>query len=307
MDAGLNRSPAPPGREGADRSSEGTARTRDLLHRGMTTLILVAPALVLLAAIVIWPLCKLLALSFKDPHGSLVFYERLVTVPIYLQVLLRTLAFSGATALICLVAGYPVAYKLTNARPLVRGVILVCILLPFWTNLLVRSYGWILILNPQGMINQALIALGLVNAPLNLVYNITGILIGMSQIMLPYMILPLCAVMTRLDPRITRAARSLGAGPIVTFLKIYLPMTMPGVMAGVLLVFTISLGFFVIPALLGGSHGLMLAQLIEFNVNRSLNWGMASALSASLLFLTLLLYWVGDRFLHLGAIWGLKP
>ena len=273
----------------------------------MTTLILVGPALALLAAIVIWPLGKLLALSFTDPHGSLVFYERLVTVPIYVQVLLRTLAFSAGTALICLVAGYPVAYKLANARPFIRGVILVCVLLPFWTNLLVRSYGWILILNPQGMINQALITLGLINTPLNLVYNITGILIGMSQIMLPYMILPLYAVMTRLDPRIARAARSLGAGPVTTFAKIYLPLTMPGILAGVLLVFTISLGFFVVPALLGGSHGLMLAQLIEFNINRSLNWGMASALSASLLAVTLLLYWVGDRFLHLGAIWGLKP
>ncbi|HLI11651.1 MAG TPA: ABC transporter permease [Alphaproteobacteria bacterium] len=266
----------------------------------------VAPALVLLAGILIWPLAKLIALSFEDPQGPLVFYARLVTVPIYVQVLIRTLAFSTGTALICFIAGYPVAYKLANARPVVRGVILICVLLPFWTNLLVRSYGWILVLNPKGIINQLLMGLGVINAPLNLVYNITGILIGMSQIMLPYMILPLYAVMTRLDPRITRAARSLGAGPVATFAKVYFPLTMPGVMSGVLLVFTISLGFFVIPALLGGSHGLMIAQLIEFNINRSLNWGMASALSASLLAVTLSLYWVGDRFLHLGAIWGIK-
>jgi putative spermidine/putrescine transport system permease protein len=156
------------------------------------------------------------------------------------------------------------------------------------------------------MINEALMALGLIATPLELVYNTTGVLVGMSQIMLPYMILPLYAVMTRLDPRTTQAARSLGAGPVTTFLKVYFPLTLPGVMAGTLLVFTISLGFFVVPALLGGARGLVLAQLIEFNINGALNWGMASALSTALLVTTLVLYWIGDRFFNLGAIWGMQ-
>ena len=271
-----------------------------------TTLLLLLPAVVLLGAILVWPLTDLIARSFASPEGPFVFYKRLIDVPSYAQILFRTLMFSAGTALICLLAGYPVAYKLATSGPLVRAIILVCVLLPFWTNLLVRSYGWILILNPRGMINQALMGLGVINTPLELVYNTMGVLIGMSQIMLPYMILPLYAVMTRLDPRMTQAARSLGASPLTTFLKVYFPMTLPGVMAGILLVFTISLGFFVVPALLGGARGMMWAQLIEFNINGALNWGMASALSATLLVATLILYWIGDRFFNLGAIWGVQ-
>ncbi len=271
-----------------------------------TTLALLAPALVLLGGVLVWPLSDLIVRSFSDPQGPWVFYTRLIEVPSYVQILFRTLMFSAATALICLLAGYPVAYMMAKSGPVARGIILVCVLVPFWTNLLVRSYGWILILNPRGMINQALMSIGLISEPLELVYNTIGVLIGMSQIMLPYMILPLYAVMTRLDPRTTQAARSLGASPFTTFVKVYFPLTRPGVMAGILLVFTISLGFFVVPALLGGARGMVWAQLIEFNINGALNWGMASALSASLLVVTLILYWIGDRFFNLGAIWGMQ-
>ena len=277
-----------------------------MARRGAITFVLLAPALALLVAVLIWPVVDLMSRSFFDPRGPLAFYGRLVAVSSYVQILLRTLMFSAATAAICLVAGYPVAYRLTTASPLGKAAILVCVLLPFWTNLLVRSYGWILILNPKGIVNTALIETGVITNPLELVYNATGVLIGMSQIMLPYMILPVYAVMTRLDPRVIHASRSLGAGPVLTFMKVYFPLTLPGVMAGVVLVFTISLGFFVIPALLGGARGLMLAQLIEFNINGALNWGMASALSTSLLAVTLLLYAIGDRWFNLGAIWGLQ-
>lgn len=277
-----------------------------MARRGVITFGLLAPALALLVAVLVWPVVDLMSRSFLDPRGPLAFYSRLVEVSSYVQILLRTLMFSAATAVICLVAGYPVAYRLTTASPLGKAAILVCVLLPFWTNLLVRSYGWILILNPKGIVNSALIEAGVIRNPLELVYNATGVLIGMSQIMLPYMILPVYAVMTRLDPRVIHASRSLGAGPVLTFLKVYFPLTLPGVMAGVVLVFTISLGFFVIPALLGGARGLVLAQLIEFNINGALNWGMASALSTSLLAATLLLYAIGDRWFNLGAIWGLQ-
>jgi putative spermidine/putrescine transport system permease protein len=242
-------------------------------------------------------------LAPRDPWAS---YRRIIEVPTYQWVLLRTLLFSAGTAAICLVLGYPVAYQMTRVGPLARTVILVCIFVPFWTNLLVRTYGWIIILNPKGVINSLLIEAGLISTPLELVYNTMGVLIGLSQVMLPYMILPLYAVMTRLDPRITHAARSLGATPLASFLKVYLPLTMPGVMAGILLVFTISLGFFIVPALLGGPRGLMLAQLIEFNINETLNWPMASALSTCLLAVTLALYWIGDRWFHLGSIWGVQ-
>ncbi len=270
------------------------------------TLALLAPALIMLAVFLIWPVMELMSKSFLDPRGPMAFYGRLVQVPAYVMILLRTLLISMLTALICLLIGYPVAYRLTKAGPVGKALILVCVLLPFWTNLLVRSYGWIEFLNPRGILNSLLMAAGLISSPLELVYNSAGVLIGLSQIMLPYMILPLYAVMTRMDARLTQASRSLGAGPIKTFIKIYFPLTFPGVMAGLLLIFTMSLGFFVIPALLGGAKGMMIAQLIEFNINGTLNWGMASALSTVLLATTLLLYWIGDRWFNLGAIWGFE-
>jgi len=276
-------------------------------HRGgLTTLALLAPAILLLAAVLIWPVLELASRSFRDPSGPFTYYVRIIAVSTYLQVLSRTVLFAIGTAAICLTLGYPVAFKLAIARPLTKAIILACVLLPFWTNLLVRSYGWILILNPRGIINTGLMELGAISSPLELVYNATGVLIGMSHIMLPFAILPLYAVMTRLDPQLANAARTLGAGPLHTFLKVYFPMTLPGVMAAVLLVFTISLGFFVVPAILGGASGLLLAQLIEFNINTSLNWGMAATLSTVLLAATLLLYSLADRWLNLGSIWGLS-
>jgi ABC-type spermidine/putrescine transport system permease subunit I len=269
-------------------------------------LLLLSPALLLLAALFIWPVGELIAKSFQDPGGAWVHYQRIVEIPTYLRVVSRTLLLSAATALACLALGYPIAYRLTTASSIGKALILICIFIPFWTNLLVRSYGWIVMLNPQGIINGILLDLGLISLPLKLVYNTTGVLIGMTQIMLPYMILPLAAVMSRLDPAITNAARSLGARPAVAFLKVYFPLTLPGVMAGLLLVFMISLGFFVIPALLGGSREILLAQLIEFNINNVLNWGFAAALSTTLLAATLLLYWAGDRWFKLGALWGVR-
>jgi len=267
---------------------------------------LVLPAVLLLTAFFLWPVGELVARSFRDPAGTWIHYQRIWEVPAYLRILNRTLVISAMTTLICVVLAYPLAYRLVTASAMGRAVILVCVLIPFWTNLLVRSYGWIVMLNPQGVINSALTGLGLIDEPLRLVYNTTGVLIGMSQIMLPFMILPIAAVMARLDPKVTHAARSLGATPVQAFFKVYLPLTMPGVMAGSVLVFTISLGFFVIPALLGGSREILLAQLIEFNINQVLNWGLAAALSTVLLIATLGLYWIGDRWFGLGRIWGLK-
>ena len=277
-----------------------------LRRGGLATFALLAPAIMLLAAVLIWPVLELASRSFRDPGGPFVLYARVIEVSTYLQVLLRTVAFAIATAVICLALAYPVAFKLVTARPLTKALILACVLLPFWTNLLVRSYGWILILNPRGILNTGLMQIGVTSSPLDLVYNATGVLVGMSHIMLPFAILPLYAVMTRLDPQLANAARTLGAGPLHTFLKVYFPMTLPGVMAGVMLVFTISLGFFVVPAILGGPRGLLLAQLIEFNINTSLNWGMAATLSTLLLSATLLLYAIADRWLNLGSIWGLN-
>jgi putative spermidine/putrescine transport system permease protein len=267
---------------------------------------LLAPGLVVMGAFFLVPIAALLALSFTANGGAAVNYGRFLSQPVYLQVLQRTLLMGAATAAICVVLGYPVAYRLANASPRGRALLLAFILVPFWTNLLVRAYGWLVLLNPKGILNRYLVDWGLVSEPLSLVHNSTGALIGMVQIMLPYLILPLAATMMRVNPELLRAARSLGARPLAMFFKVYLPLTLPGVMAGLMLVFTVSLGSFVIPAILGGTRDIFLAQLIEFNINQSLNWGFAGALSLMLVATTLALFWAGDRWLGLRAVWGVR-
>jgi putative spermidine/putrescine transport system permease protein len=272
-------------------------------HYGSGLLLL--PGILFLAAMFAWPVTRLVATSF-DGAAPFEHYERIFLEPTYLKVVFRTLFLSTETALLCLLLGYPLAYQLNRSGPVGKALILLCILIPFWTNLLVRSYGWIVLLNPRGVINGLLQQLGLIDGSLPLVYNTTGVLIGMTQIMLPYMVLPLAAVMSRVDPSILNAARSLGAPPFSAFVRIYFPLTLPGVLAGCLLVFMISLGFFVVPALLGGPRDILLAQLIEFNINNTLNWPFAAALSTVLLAATVTLYWIGDRYFDLGRLWGAR-
>jgi ABC-type spermidine/putrescine transport system permease subunit I len=266
--------------------------------------LLVLPPLAFLAVLFLYPVGMLIAQSFTGAGAPFGNYQRLFVTPLYLQVLQRTLWLSAGTTLICALLGYPVAYRLAHGSPRGKAVLLVFILLPFWTNLLVRTYGWMVLLNPKGVINQALLWLGWTGAPLPLVYNSFGVLVGMVQIMIPYMILPIAAVMAQVDPQLRNAARSLGAGPGASFAFVYFPMTLPGVMAGVLLVFTVSLGFFVVPAVLGGPRDLVLAQLIEFNVNTSLNWGLAGALSTVLLAVTVAIFAASQRWLGMAALWG---
>jgi putative spermidine/putrescine transport system permease protein len=264
---------------------------------------LLLPTLLLLALLLVVPVALLIAESFTGRDGAFAYYEHVLGSATYLRIILRTLVVSAETAALCAILGYPVAWKLTHAGPAMRGVILVCLLIPFWTNLLVRSTGWMVLLNPEGVVNALLLRAGLIETPVKLIYNQLGVLIGMTQIMLPYMVLPLATIMGRLDPWLVNAARSMGAGPPIAFLRVTLPLTTPGLLAGVVLVFASSLGFFVIPALLGGPRDMVVAQLIEFNINQTLDWGLASSLSAILLVATLGLYLLGDRFLGLSSFW----
>jgi putative spermidine/putrescine transport system permease protein len=266
--------------------------------------LLILPALAFLVVLFVLPVAQLVIASFQDSAGALIHYRRIFGVPVYLLVLWRTIWISAVTALICLVLGFPVAYRLCHASRWAKAAILLCVLLSFWTNLLVRAFSWMVLLNPNGIINHLLIASGLPAGSVKLIYNTTGVLIGQTQILLPYMILPLAAVMTRVDFSLVNAARSLGASPYRAFIKVYLPLVRSGALAGCVLVFTLSLGSFVVPALLGGSHDIFLAQLIEFNINNTLNLGFASALATMLLSTTLVLYWIGDRWFGLGQIWG---
>jgi ABC-type spermidine/putrescine transport system permease subunit I len=265
--------------------SRDPERAREWLYA-----LLVLPSLILLLSMFLLPLLWLISASVYDGGFIGRHYVRLFTVPAYVKVALNTLRMALAVSVICLVVGFPLAYKIATGAGFWRNLLIIAVLMPFWTSVLVRSYGWMVILHPNGILNSALSAAGLISDPLELVHNTTGVLIGMTQIMLPYMVLPLAAVMQRVDPELLRAAKSLGAGPANSFFWIYLPLILPGVVAGSLLVFIISLGFFVVPALLGGTDDLTLAQLIDFNINTTLNWGFAATLSTVLLLSALAIF-----------------
>jgi putative spermidine/putrescine transport system permease protein len=209
----------------------------------------------------------------------------------------RTFVISLVVTAICLLLGFPLSYFLTNLPARFAYPMLVLVLVPFWTSLLVRTAAWAVLLQNNGVVNNALRDLDLTQAPLALIYNRVGVYISMTHILLPFFVLPLYSVMRNISPVYMRAAASLGATPLRTFLKIYLPQCAPGVSAGCLLVFTIAIGFYVTPALVGGADDQMISYYIAFYTNTSANWGLACALSVWLLVATLLLYWTYSRLL----------
>jgi putative spermidine/putrescine transport system permease protein len=202
---------------------------------------------------------------------------------VYRAVLLRTLWIAGAATILCLLLGYPLAWLIAVAPSPAQPWLLGGVLLPFWTSLIVRTAAWMVLLQKEGVINEALRAAGLVDAPLPLLMNRFAVLVAMVHILLPFMVLPILAVVREIDPRLPRAASSLGAGPIRVFLHVLLPLSMPGIGAGAVLVFVQALGFYVTPALLGGPNDQMLAWFIGFHATRLVDWGMAAALSVLLL------------------------
>jgi putative spermidine/putrescine transport system permease protein len=223
---------------------------------------------------------------------------------LYVPLLLRTFEISFWVAAICLVLGYPTAYVITRLPPLAAGLAMICVLLPFWTSLLVRTTAWIIVLQGNGPVNSLLLFLGIVSAPLELIFNRFGTLVAMSHVLLPYMILPLYAVMKLVPADQMRAAQSLGANGRTAFLRIYLPQTSSGIAAGLLLVFVLALGYYITPALVGGPRDQMISYMITYQVNEVVNWGMASALGVMLLVSTLLLLLVLSRFVRLKQIVG---
>jgi putative spermidine/putrescine transport system permease protein len=214
---------------------------------------------------------------------------------IFLDLYGRTLLISLGVTLLCLVIGFPVAAVMAAASPAVANLLLILVLVPFWTSLLVRSTAWVILLQNEGLVNKSLMALGLVDHPLPLVFNRTGVMVAMVHVLLPYMILPLYSVMKGISINHLRAAASLGASPPRVFRTVYLPLTMPGVAAGCTLVFILSVGFYVTPALVGGPRDQMIGYFIAYFTNSAVNWGLASALGALLLLLVALSYLVLGR------------
>lgn len=211
-------------------------------------------------------------------------------------ILLRTFHISLVVTLVCLLLGYPLAWWLATlpARP--ANVLMILVLVPFWTSILVRVAAWIVLLQSEGLVNRGLMGLGLIEQPLALLFNRTGVVIAMVHILLPFMILPLYSVMKSVPPTYLRAAVSLGSSPVAAFFRVYVPQTYPGIGAGSLLVFILAIGYYVTPALLGGADDQMLSYYIARYTNVEVNWGMACALGALLLAATLVLYGVYRRF-----------
>jgi putative spermidine/putrescine transport system permease protein len=214
---------------------------------------------------------------------------------IYLEVLGRTFSISLAVTLACLVLGFPVAYVIAAQPPSRANLLLMLVLLPFWTPLLVRTASWVVVLQENGLANQLLVALRLIDRPLRLIYNRTGVLVAMTHVLLPFMILPLYSVMRSVPPGLMRAALSLGAPPFTAFRRVYLPQVMPGVAAGALLVFILALGYYITPALVGGGADQMISTFVAFNTTDTANWSLAAALGTVLLAATFVLFAIATR------------
>ena len=221
---------------------------------------------------------------------------------IFVQVLGRTFAIASAVTVLCLLLGYPLAYVLATLPARTANVLMVLVLLPFWTSLLVRTSAWIVLLQHEGVINSALLQGGFIDAPLEMLYRRAAVYTAMTHVLLPFMVLPLYAVMRTIPPVHMRAALSLGARPWTAFLRVYAPQTLPGVGAGVLMVFIQALGYYITPALVGGPDDQMLSYFIAFYASKTINWGMAASLSLALLAATVALYYVYDRLVGIDKI-----
>jgi ABC-type spermidine/putrescine transport system permease subunit I len=251
-------------------------------------ILLVAPLVAYMLIFYALPLAAMLLRSVSDPTWTLENYRRLTGDTVFLRVFWTTLRTALAVTAGTLLLGYPVALAMSRLRRAAAGVVLIIVLLPFWTSVLVRSYAWMVLLGRRGLINEALSAAGLIDAPLKLLNTPFAVQIAMVHILLPYMILPIASVLRQIDGSLPRAASGLGAAPFSVFTRVILPLSMPGVAAGVLLVFVLSLGFYITPALVGGPHDYMLSMLIAQQVDL-LNWPYAACLSATLLATTLLI------------------
>jgi ABC-type spermidine/putrescine transport system permease subunit I len=260
------------------------------------------PALVFIAVFFVYPLLRMAALSFGAPDGPFGYYESIVRNPVYATVLGLTFKTALIVTGLCVLLGVPTAYLLASVRGTTRTILLVAVVLPFLTSILIRTYAWMAILGRHGVVNQALLATGLIEAPLPLMHNAFGVYVGMTHVLLPFLVLPVYSVMTGIDERLLRAAASLGATPRRALATVYVPLALPGIASGALLVFLIAIGFYITPALLGGPRQVMISNLIEVQVLELLNWGFGSALAFLLLGATVVVMVLFDRVLGLERL-----
>ena len=262
------------------------------------------PALVLLVLFFVVPVLILLSRSVTEPVFGFGNYAALLGSSTYLKIFFNTFAVSALVTMVSLVIGFPVAWALAIMPARLASIVFAILLLSMWTNLLARTYAWMVLLQRTGVVNKTLMGLGIIDQPLPLVNNLTGVTIGMTYIMLPFIIIPLYGVIRKIDPAILQAAALCGATRLQALIRILIPLAAPGMISGALMVFVMSLGYFVTPALLGGTANMMLAELIAQFVQSLVNWGMGGAAALVLLVVTLTLYAVQLKFFGAAGAGG---
>ena len=266
----------------------------------------ISPAILFLGFFFIYPVALLLGLSLVDSSDtlSLVHYIHLFKKTVYVKVLLITLKIASWTTVFAILAGYPIAYLLSTVKNNTRNSLVILVLMPFWTSFLVRTFAWIVLLGRHGALNELLLALGIVDAPVRIIFNFTGVMIGMVHALMPLCVLTMMAVMENIDRNLVSAASTLGARGGQAFWRVYFPLSLPGVAAGGMLVFITALGFFITPALLGGARETMIVQVIIFQIHEVLNWGFAGAIAMLLLVSVLVIFFLYDQLLGLSTLSG---
>jgi putative spermidine/putrescine transport system permease protein len=272
-------------------------------HDGMVAWLLLAPALLSIIVLFIIPIGYVLLLSVTDPTVGLEHYRRLFTVPLYANVLINTFKTSLIVTVACLLLGYPLAYVMARRNDAVAIIFLIAVGMSFWTGFVVRTYAWLVILGNKGPVS-AVYALAGWGKPPQLLFTSFSSTLGMTHVLLPYMVLALYGVMRKIDPSYLRAAEGLGARPFRAFSNVFLPLSLPGVVNGSVLVFTMCLGFYITPILLGTPKDMMISQLISQQIEDLLAWGFASAIAVVLLVCTLALLGIYNRFAGLDRLWG---
>ena len=278
----------------------GRTPARALRARG---LVLVLPLLLYLVVLYALPVAGMMLRSIAEPHWTLANFAELVQAPVYAKVLWITLRISLVVTVAVLLLGYPVAYLLARLPPSLSNLLMILVLLPFWSSILVRSYAWMVLLGRNGIINQLLLASGIISEPVKLLNTTFAVYVAMVHVLLPFMILPLYAALRGIDPALLRAAASLGARPSSVFRRIVLPLSLPGISAGCLLVFILALGFYITPALVGSPRDLMMAILIQQQIDL-FNWPLGSALGVVLLAAALGTFAVFTRVLRVEQTFG---
>ncbi|WP_241014838.1 ABC transporter permease [Burkholderia sp. Ac-20379] len=288
------------------RPNEAGAARHHQRREDRAMLLLLAPALAVVVLLLVVPLAWLSWQSIRQDGGfTFEYYRRIFSGP-YLDTFVLTFRMSAIVTVVTLLLAYPVAYLAASVRPRYTALILGMVVLPFWTSVLVRTYAWLVLLQRTGVVNKVLMATGLIDRPLQLAYNELGTIVAMVHILLPFMVLPLYSAMQKIPRNLSQAAASLGATPLHNFVRVFLPLSMGGVVAGVTLVFVLCLGFYITPELMGGGRSIMVSMVVSRNVEIYNSWGAASSVSVVLLVCVFAIFYAASRVIPLDKTLGAK-